>query len=63
MGEVTLVVDDNGYADHKLAWLDAEGKIQTLKIPTIIGTDRLSSNSGETVDRYRADGVDYTCKP
>lgn len=33
MSEVTLVVDDNGYADHKLAWLDAEGKIQTLKVP------------------------------
>lgn len=62
MEQVTLVVDDNGYADHKLAWLDDEGKIQTLKIPTIIGTDRLSSNSGETVDRYRANGVEYTCK-
>ena len=35
-GKARMFVDDNGYADHKSAWLDEKGNIKTMKVPALI---------------------------
>lgn len=59
-----LVADDNGYADHKFAWLDSEGRIMTAKIPSMIqvGGQGLSTTDGRRVGGYLVDDeIEYTC--
>lgn len=59
-----LVADDNGYADHKFAWLDTNGKIMTGKISTLIqvGGQGISTTDGRPVGSYLVDGdMEYTC--
>jgi len=58
-----LVANDNGYADHKLAWLDSDGRIMTAKIPACIqaGGQGLASADGKRIGAYEVDGVEYTC--
>lgn len=60
-----LVADDNGYAAHKIAWLDQEGKIMVGKVPTLIqaGGTGLSTTTGGRVGAYEAGGVEYHCSP
>ena len=60
-----LVADDNGYASHKVAWYDENGKIRTLKIDSVVSvaasasTDSLGDADGKS---YRVDGVVYSCR-
>lgn len=58
-----LVADDNGYADHKLAWFDSAGKILTGKVPALIqvGGQGLTTADGTRIGAYRVDEVEYTC--
>jgi plasmid segregation protein ParM len=58
-----MVADDNGYADHKLAWFDENGDIMTLKVPAIIqlGGQGLSSGTGKQVGAYKYKEYDYHC--
>jgi len=58
-----LVADDNGYADHKIAWFDQNGKIMTMKVPSLIqvGGQGLTDAQGSRIGAYQADGTDYTC--
>ena len=58
-----LVANDNGYAAHKIAWVDNQGKIITGKIPTQIqaGGSGLSTLTGGRVCAYKVDGVEYHC--
>lgn len=58
-----LVADDNGYADHKIAWLDENGRIMTGKVPSMIeaGGQGLSSTTGQRIGVYRVGDVEYTC--
>lgn len=58
-----LVANDNGYADHKLAWFDSEGKILTGKVPALIqvGGQGLTTADGKRIGAYRVDDVEYTC--
>ncbi|ALN21962.1 MULTISPECIES: ParM/StbA family protein [Ectopseudomonas] len=61
-----LVADDNGYADHKIAWFDSDRKILTLKVPSLIevgSTNSLSDAQGNAVGAYEVGGVRYTCDP
>lgn len=67
MGSVLprFVADDNGYAFHKLAWFDAEGKIQTAKYPSLveIGHAKYSSAAeGLPVGTYITDDKEYSCQ-
>lgn len=58
-----LVADDNGYAAHKIAWLDQEGRIMVGKVPTQIqaGGTGMSTTTGGRVGAYDVDGVEYHC--
>lgn len=57
-----LVADDNGYADHKLAWLDEGGNIMVLKVPALIETgSSYGSTQGSRHAVYISDDVEYTC--
>ncbi|MDU4254477.1 ParM/StbA family protein [Pseudomonas sp.] len=59
-----LVANDNGYAAHKVAWIDNEGKIMTSKIPTLIqvgGTGGVTTLTGKSVGSYSVEGVEYHC--
>lgn len=58
-----LVADDNGYAAHKIAWLDQEGKIMVGKIPTQIqvGGTGMSTTTGGRVGAYRVESIEYHC--
>ncbi|WP_219096301.1 ParM/StbA family protein [Pseudomonas sp. UMAB-40] len=67
--QVILAADDNGYADHKLAYFTPEGKIECIKVPTSIqvGGSTLTSVSGDREGVYHVVGADsqvlntYTC--
>lgn len=58
-----LLANDNGYADHKLAWLSDNGTIMTLKVPTLIqvGGSGLASTSGDRKGAYKVNDVEYSC--
>lgn len=58
-----LVADDNGYAAHKIAWLDQKGNIMVGKIPTHIqvGGSGFSTTTGGRVGAYKVDGIEYHC--
>jgi hypothetical protein len=58
-----LVADDNGYAAHKIAWLDQQGKIMVGKIPAQIqvGGSGFSTTTGSRVGAYKVDGIEYHC--
>lgn len=60
-----MVADDNGYADHKLAWFDEQEKIMTHKIPSIIqlGGQGLTTGTGEALGAYKQGDYDYHCSP
>ncbi|MDH0959062.1 ParM/StbA family protein [Pseudomonas sp. o96-267] len=60
-----LVADDNGYAAHKLAWIDQAGKIMTGKVATMIqaGGNGLSTTKGNRVGAYGVNGNEYHCSP
>lgn len=60
-----LVADDNGYAFHKIAWLDQEGRIMVGKVPTHIqaGGTGMSTTTGGRIGAYEAEGVEYHCSP
>jgi|TARA_Y100001934_G_scaffold283650_2_gene405219 plasmid segregation protein ParM len=62
-GKARMFVDDNGYADHKSAWLDEKGNIKTMKVPALIqsGSAGLASAGGERISVYTLKGQDYTC--
>lgn len=53
--QVILAADDNGYADHKTAVFNLEGKIECSKVPTSIqvGGSNLTNVSGERQDVYK----------
>jgi len=57
-----LVADDNGYADHKLAWLDEGGNIMTLKVPSLIEPGvTFGSAQGGREGAYAVEGQEFTC--
>tara|TARA_R110001592_G_scaffold33503_4_gene115980 strand:+ start:2043 stop:3122 length:1080 start_codon:yes stop_codon:yes gene_type:complete len=58
-----LLANDNGYADHKLAWLADDGAIMTLKVPTLIqvGSSGLATTAGQRKGAYCVDNVEYSC--
>ncbi|WP_326430288.1 ParM/StbA family protein (plasmid) [Stutzerimonas frequens] len=58
-----LVANDNGYAAHKVAWLDQKGKIMTGKIPTQVqaGGNGLSTLTGGRVGAYKVGEDEYHC--
>lgn len=58
-----LVANDNGYADHKLAWYDESGRILTGKVPALIqaGGQGLASTQGERKGAYEVGSTQYTC--
>ncbi len=59
--EVVLVANDNGYAAHKLAWLE-NGEIRTGKIPTAIEMGHtITTTTGEKIDAYTVGDSQYTC--
>lgn len=64
-GAVRLFVDDNGYADHKAAWVDEKGRIMTIKLPSSIqmGSSGLATTGGQRVDVYKLNEQEYTCSP
>ncbi|MFJ7794591.1 plasmid segregation protein ParM domain-containing protein [Pseudomonas sp. NPDC096950] len=58
--EITNVVNDNGYAAHKLAWFE-NGEIKTLKVPTLIEMGHRADAVGTPIDTYQVDGQLYFC--
>lgn len=58
-----LVADDNGYAAHKIAWLDLDGKIMVGKVPAQIqvGGSGLSNTTGGRIGVYKVDEIEYHC--
>lgn len=61
-----LAVDDNGYADHKIAYYDdANRRIVTLKVPAVISSGHgMASARGELMNAYSVvgnGGETYTC--
>jgi plasmid segregation protein ParM len=69
--EMILAADDNGYASHKTAYYNAEGKIECTKVDTNIqvGGSTLTGVGGEKEDSYHVyheNGsilATYTCSP
>lgn len=60
--EAVLVANDNGYAAHKLAWLDESGVIKTGKITAAIETGHtITSTTGAKIDAYTVGDSQYTC--
>lgn len=64
MEKIINVVDDNGYYAHKLAYFDNK-RIQTLKIPSIVGSadQAVTSTGGHHVDMYQTEGGLFVCNP
>lgn len=58
--EITNVVNDNGYAAHKLAWFE-NGEIKTLKVQTLIEMGHRADAVGTPIDTYQVDGQSYFC--
>lgn len=58
--EIINVVNDNGYAAHKLAWYE-NGEIKTLKVQTLIEMGRRADAVGKPIDTYQVDGNSYYC--
>ncbi|NWD57214.1 ParM/StbA family protein [Pseudomonas veronii] len=66
---VMLVADDNGYADHKLAFFTADGKIECLKVATSVqvGGSNMTSVDGNRQNIYQVVDAEnnvvntYTC--
>lgn len=58
-----LVANDNGYAAHKIAWIDTSGKILTMKVPAVIqaGGEGLATAHGGQIGSYKAEGSVYHC--
>jgi len=67
--QIILAADDNGYASHKTAYFNADGKIECIKVETNIqvGGSTLTGVNGEKEDSYHVyhdDGsvlATYTC--
>jgi plasmid segregation protein ParM len=58
---VFLIANDNGYAAHKVAWLE-NGKIKTTKIPTAIEMGHKNTTAtGENLNAYAVGDTKYTC--
>lgn len=57
-----FVVDDNGHSHHKLAYM-LNGKIETLKIPSIIGdgASQITDTAGTPQDTYQVNGRRFCC--
>lgn len=58
-----IAANDNGYADHKVAWLTDKGEIMTGKVSAMIqvGGQGITDATGTRIGAYTCDGVEYSC--